>query len=107
MRNQAYGYGVGLGAYLTKAVVDDPLVILHFARAFPRAAIHMLSPASGKNSRLPADYPRALRWRERQGMLAGVGAYFRSRASLRRYRKSIASPPTPAIGPTQTFGSRP
>lgn len=104
MRNQAYGYGVGLGAYLTKVVVDDPPAILHFARALPSAAVHLLSPASGKNSRLPADYPRSLRWRERLGMLAGIPAYFRSRASLRRYRK--ASPPAPSVGPSQILGNQ-
>lgn len=107
MRNQAYGYGVGLGAYLTKTLVDDPPAVLHFARALPQAAIHLLSPHSGKNSRLPPDYPRDLQWRERLGMLAGVRAYFRSRSSLRRYNREIASPPAPTAGPSQIIGGQP
>ena len=84
MRRQAYSYGVGLGAYLTKLVVDEPLLFLHFARAFPAAVSHLLSASSAKNSRLPDDYPRMLVWRERVGVLAGVPAYLRSRASARR-----------------------
>jgi glycosyltransferase involved in cell wall biosynthesis len=107
MRNQAYGYGVGLGAYLTKTLLDDPPAILHFARALPRAAIHLLSPHSGKNSRLPPDYPRDLQWRERLGMLAGIRAYFRSRSSLARYRRDMAAPPAPTTGPPQIIGNQP
>jgi GT2 family glycosyltransferase len=94
MRRQAYGYGVGLGAYLTKMVIDDPATMLDFAKAFPWALAHILSPSSGKNSRLPADYPAGLKWRERLGMLAGIPAYLRSRASMQRHLKAAA-----AMGP--------
>ena len=84
MRRQAYGYGVGLGAYLTKIVVDEPGLALHFARKLPEALAHMLGRSSSKNSRLPDDYPASLVWRERLGLLVGVPAYLRSRAAWRR-----------------------
>jgi cytochrome b561 len=83
MHNQAYGYGVGLGAYLTKFALEDPSLLLHYMMALPAAAAHLLSPASGKNARLPDDYPARWKWRERFGILAGVPAYLRSRAAFR------------------------
>jgi GT2 family glycosyltransferase len=84
MRRQAFSYGVGLGAYLTKVMIDDPSVLLHFAQALPAALVHLLSSSSPKNQRLPADYPAELVWRERLGIGAGMSAYFRSRATLQR-----------------------
>ena len=87
MRRQAFGYGMGLGAYLTKLIVDKPSTALRFARILPAGLAHMMGPASAKNQRLPEDYPAALAWRERLGILAGVPAYFRSLAALRQQQK--------------------
>lgn len=91
MRRQAYGYGVGLGAYLTKLVVDDPRRILLFARKLPAAARHLFSPRSAKMSRLPDDYPRRLVWSERLGILMGIPCYLRSLNRMRR-AKTVPSP---------------
>jgi O-antigen biosynthesis protein len=98
MRRQAYGYGVGLGAYLTKIMLDEPQVLLHFALAFPWAAAHILSPGSSKNNRLPPDYPAGLRWSERLGILAGIPAYLRSRAASRRSLQELTGAPEPTAG---------
>jgi GT2 family glycosyltransferase len=84
MQRQAYSYGMGLGAYLTSILLEDPRALLRFAAAFPWAVAHMMAPGSPKNSRLPGDYPSSLKWRERLGILAGVPAYFRSRAAVQR-----------------------
>ncbi|GLQ53556.1 glycosyltransferase [Devosia nitrariae] len=84
IERQAYGYGVGLGAYLSKTLVDDPAALLQFLRAAPWAIAHLLNPGSSKNARLPEDYPAALQWRERLGIAAGFPAYIRSRSALRR-----------------------
>lgn len=89
MRRQAYGYGVGLGAYLTKLVVDDPARIGTFLRRSPAAFRHLFSRRSGKLDRLPADYPRRLVWSERWGIVMGVPGYLRSRAALRRERARL------------------
>lgn len=84
MRRQAYGYGVGLGAYLTKLVIDDPRRLGVFARRFPAAARHLFSRKSAKMARLPADYPRRLVWSERLGVVMGISGYLRSLHALRR-----------------------
>ena len=92
MRNQAFGYGMGLGAYLTKTIVDEPITALHFAKILPAGLVHMVGSNSPKNQRLPEDYPVSLVWRERLGVLAGVVGYLRSRAALRHQpKKAIAS----------------
>lgn len=82
-RGQAYGYGVGLGAYLTKMVLERPATIWHFAMAMPWAVAHLFAKGKG----LPSDYPKSWQWRERLGVVAGVPAYLRSRASFRRHSK--------------------
>ncbi|MEI2298791.1 glycosyltransferase [Ensifer sp. MJa1] len=84
MRRQAYCYGMGLGAYLTKIVVDEPRRALQLAAAFPAGILHMAGPTSEKTARLPSDYPRRLIWMERLGILAGVPGYLRSLAKRRR-----------------------
>ncbi|WDZ80777.1 glycosyltransferase (plasmid) [Ensifer adhaerens] len=84
MRRQAYCYGMGLGAYLTKIVVDEPRRALRLAAAFPAGILHMAGPTSQKTARLPSDYPLRLVWMERLGILAGVPGYLRSLAKRRR-----------------------
>jgi O-antigen biosynthesis protein len=83
MRRQAFSYGMGLGAYLTKIIVDKPATALHLARIFPAGIKHMMGPSAPKSQRLPMDYPKSLVWRERFGILAGVVGYVRSRHALR------------------------
>jgi O-antigen biosynthesis protein len=84
IQSQAYGYGMGLGAFLTKQIVEHPAAILHFLRAFPAAIRHIFGSNSPKNRRLAVDYPRSLVWRERAGIVAGVGAYLQSRSAAAR-----------------------
>ena len=79
LQRQAYGYGVGLTAYLTKTVMNEPQRLLELLIAFPSGIAHILSPTSPKNNRKQADYPRELNWLERKGMLHGPIAYWRSR----------------------------
>ena len=78
MRRQAYSYGMGLGAFLTKTVIDEPRLILRLMVAFPAGLLHMAGPTSQKTARLPPDYPIGLIWMERLGILAGVPGYLRS-----------------------------
>ncbi|MCB1339040.1 MAG: glycosyltransferase family 2 protein, partial [Maritimibacter sp.] len=83
MARQAYFYGIGLGAYLTKMVVDDPKTALHFLRALPPGLAHMFAKSSAKNARLPVDFPARLRQMEQLGMLVGVPSYLVSRRRAR------------------------
>jgi GT2 family glycosyltransferase len=92
MQRQAFGYGVGLGAYLTRLVVRKPALLSDFVRAAPAALKHILGRKSAKNARLPADYPNGFVWRERFGILAGVPAYFQSRSATH----GIEGPGTPS-----------
>ncbi|QOF70863.1 polysaccharide deacetylase family protein [Aminobacter sp. SR38] len=92
MRRQAFGYGMGLGAYLTKVVIDEPAAALRLARAMPAGIAHMAGPTSPKNQRLPGDYPSNLVWRERLGIAAGVPGYLRSRYAAARSPSSGIAP---------------
>jgi glycosyltransferase involved in cell wall biosynthesis len=84
MARQAFGYGVGLGAYLTRLVANRPVLALHFLAAAPAGVAHLFGRKSAKNARLPSDYPAGFVWRERLGILAGIPAYFRSRRAIGR-----------------------
>src|SRR5690606_18445714 len=84
MARQALGYGVGLGAYLTRLVARRPALFFHFLAAAPAGFAHVFGRKSAKNARLPGDYPASFVWRERFGILAGIPAYFQSRKAARR-----------------------
>jgi GT2 family glycosyltransferase len=79
LRRQLHGYGVGLGAALTKCVVDRPGRALELAARLPAGLAYLLSPASPKNRRKQADFPAELTRVELRGVLAGPAAYLRSR----------------------------
>ena len=97
LRRQAYGYGVGLTAYLTKVVLDKPTRIFDFLLRMPQGVAHIFSATSPKNAKKQLGYPSELTRLERRGMLYGPIAYLRSRwYSRRRHRRDqwiIASQP--------------
>jgi GT2 family glycosyltransferase len=78
---QLSGYGVGLGAYLTAAAVDDPRIVPDLLRRAVPAARHLIAGSSPKNRAKSATFPRALSAAERRGLLTGPLAYARSRRS--------------------------
>jgi hypothetical protein len=80
-----FGYGAGLTAYLTAAVVEKPARVLDMIRKAPAGLRHALAATSEKNSRQADGFPTHLRRRELMGMLAGPWAYLRSRAAVRRH----------------------
>lgn len=90
LRRTAYGYGVGFGAFLTKAVLDHPWLLLDLLGRLPRGLRYLLSPHSAKNRNKRADYPAELNALERRGMLAGPFAYLRSRRWARRWEQRAA-----------------
>jgi hypothetical protein len=89
LRKQAYGYGVGLTAYLTKTVVDKPVRLFDLARNGPRGLRFVFSSRSAKNSRKLTDYPKELTRIERKGMLQGPLAFLRSREQAKKMKKYI------------------
>ncbi len=83
LRRQLRHYGVGLGAYLTDAIMREPRLGLRLLRHSLLAGRHMLSGESPKNASKGDDFPRELERAERLGILLGPLAYARSRF---RYR---------------------
>nr|CAD6405336.1 glycosyltransferase family 2 protein [Rhizobium sp. Q54] len=90
MQRQAYGYGVGLGAYLTSILLRRPDLAWSMIRRLPAAVTHMMGRHSSKMMRLPADYPRSFVWIERLGILMGPYAYLESRRGLPKVDRRIA-----------------
>jgi GT2 family glycosyltransferase len=73
--DQAYGYGVGLGAYLTSALAGHPAMAGQALRRAPAALRYAFHPASARNARVGGSWPRRLVWRERRGLVLGPAAY--------------------------------
>jgi len=84
LQRQAYGYGVGLTAFLTKVIVEKPQRLLEIVPLIPRAINYVLSPKSPKNAKKQGDYPKELGRLELRGMLYGPLAYAKSLWSIRR-----------------------
>ncbi len=89
LRRQAYGYGVGLGAYLTRCVLDDPRTLAVLARN-ASAAVARVSGGDAEPviPGLPP-YPRALVRAQRRGMAAGPYLYLRSRRRTARAAQEV------------------
>ena len=85
LQRQIYGYGVGLTAFLTKSLLDQPDLAFDLAAKLPRGLWYALNPGSGKNVKKGPDYPPELTRLERKGMINGPIAYLRSRVAARRY----------------------
>jgi glycosyltransferase involved in cell wall biosynthesis len=83
---QAFGYGVGFGAYVAASVAARPALLGAMLRRTVPAMRHLLDPASVKNDGREPGFPRELIWRERAGMLAGPFAYAASRWRYRDQR---------------------
>ena len=84
LRRQAYAYGSGLAAHLTRSVMEDPRRALEVVALAPQGLAHLFGPRSPKRVRRPADYPRELTRAERRGMARGGLAYVRARRARRR-----------------------
>jgi hypothetical protein len=88
LANQAYGYGVGLSAYLTRTLITYPKRLIDIFLRIPAGLRHILSPTSAKNNKKSTTYPGELTSLERKGFLWGPFAYVRSRIHTRRVMKS-------------------
>jgi glycosyltransferase involved in cell wall biosynthesis len=82
VRRLAYSYGIGLSAYLTRAVVEEPKALLAMAARLPGGVRHGL-----RTTRPPQDVAvpglAGAGWRQRLGMVVGPWSYARSRRSCR------------------------
>ena len=80
---QLYGYGVGLTAFFSRCVFNDPRRILDLIGILPQAVHYLLGPRSERRARMRADYPKELNLLQYRGMLYGPFAYLCSRWHLR------------------------
>lgn len=94
LRRQAFGYGRGLGAYLTAAVWTQPALLGPMVRRSVPAMRHLLAADSVKNRGKEPDFPSELTWLERAGLITGPFAYAASRW---RYRGVGPHPPAQAV----------
>jgi hypothetical protein len=86
LRRQAFGYGVGFGAYVAASVRARPALLAAMLGRTVPALRHLTSPGSAKNAGHEPGFPRELVWRERAGMLVGPFAYAASRWRYRDRR---------------------
>ncbi len=96
LARQAFGYGAGLTAYLTRALATRPTRACEVATKLPAGVWYAFARGSDKNVRLPGDYPRALVRRERLGMMAGPVLYAWSRYATRQVARDAVSAAQPA-----------
>jgi GT2 family glycosyltransferase len=82
LRRQMFDYGAGLGAYLTKIVVDRPTILSELIRHVPAGVTHALQMRSDGGVKDWFGFGAELACAERRGMLAGPPAYLLER--LRR-----------------------
>lgn len=75
---QMRGYGVGMGAILTKLVITQPVHAFGLALRIPPSLRELLSPDSTKNRERGSDYPMAAARAEFRGYLVGPWRYLRS-----------------------------
>ncbi|WP_411072336.1 glycosyltransferase [Streptomyces sp. cmx-4-25] len=96
LRNQAYGYGAGLTAYLTATLVRRPRLLPALLARLPRGLAHARATTArrdGAGSGVPGEHgtrhpwPPGLSRLERRGMLHGPIGYAKARVAARRGRK--------------------
>jgi len=104
LEDRVFGYGVGLTATLTRALIDNPKLFVDLLRKLPGGVSFALAKDSEKNAGRQGDFPRQLTWRELGGIAYGPAAYARSRLDQRRRAKRRAG--TGAAGGTARGESR-
>ncbi|MFI1471368.1 glycosyltransferase family 2 protein [Streptomyces wuyuanensis] len=92
LRNQAFGYGAGLTAYLTALVARRPGLLPALLARLPRGLAHARTMTAhrdgarsvpGEHGTASHPWPRSLSRLERRGMLAGPLGYVRARRGVR------------------------
>jgi hypothetical protein len=83
LRALMYDYGAGLGAFLTKIVVDRPELLLDIAWRIPFGAAHALRSRPSRRDGESHPLGNGLAARERLGMLAGPAGYLIERRRRR------------------------
>lgn len=77
LRRQAYGYGAGLGAHLTRCILAEPRAAVTIARHHRAAAARLDAILHPRIPGLP-EYPRDLSRAQRSGLASGPARYLLS-----------------------------
>jgi glycosyltransferase involved in cell wall biosynthesis len=83
LQKVVYNYGVGMTAFLTKAILDRPSRLLELITKIPYGIYFVLSTKSPKNQKKQSNYPRELSRSELKGMLRGPFVHLRQRLAAR------------------------
>lgn len=96
LRNQAYGYGAGLTAYLTATLVRRPALLPALLARLPRGLVYaknMTAHREAAGGGVPGEHgapthpwPRSLSRLERRGMIYGPIGYAKARLRMRGAR---------------------
>ncbi|MGH3321236.1 MAG: glycosyltransferase [Streptosporangiaceae bacterium] len=86
LARQLHGYGEGVGAFYTRALLRDPRRLAVLMRLAPTALRDLFGATSVRTASMSSAYPPELTRAQRRGMLAGPAAYLRSRRVQRRLR---------------------
>ena len=84
VERQLDGYGSGLTAFYTRAVLRNPRCLLTLARLAPHALRDLRGKDSVRTATMTEDYPARLRRASARGMLSGPFRYLRSRLAQAR-----------------------
>ena len=87
LRRTVQGYGVGLSAVITKALMN-PATRADILKRAPRGVVYFLDPSSSKNEKKTPAFPRQLTLMELSGALMGPWYYLRSRRWAKRIRRA-------------------
>lgn len=83
---QIYNYGIGLTAFLTKVVLENPSRFFDLVVKIPVGVVFLISSRSPKNRNKSKDFPKDLTILERKGMFYGPLAYLQSVWKMRKKR---------------------
>jgi hypothetical protein len=94
LSRQAYGYGVGLGAYLASALAHHPAFSGQALRRAPAGLAYAFGAKSPRNAHIRDIWPRELGRLEWCGLASGPFAYGISRWRTRRVRRPQVARPS-------------
>ncbi len=91
LKRQAYSYGVGLTAYLSKALIDHPSILFDMVRRMPRGIAFFVHAQSANDGKYAEEFAHDLISLERRGLLSGPPLYLWSRWRTRKHRRALSS----------------